>query len=52
MATFQENNWKGVFGDEYNLRNPSNAEEMDNLYLKDYGISRSVLNEEFLGGSR
>jgi len=47
--TFQEENWSKGHGDEYNKRNPHNIEEMDSLYVKEYGnITRTDLNKEFL----
>lgn len=38
--------WESEFGDEYTLRN---SEDMDLLYQKNFGISRTKLNQEFLG---
>jgi len=47
--TFQEENWGGEHGDEYNKRNPQTIEEMDKLYTENYGsVTRSDLNNEFL----
>lgn len=40
--------WKGPFGKEYTDRNPCSIEEMDALYIKNYGITRTKLNEMFL----
>ncbi len=42
--------WAGRFGKEYTNRNPLSFDEMDALYLQNFGITRSSLNEEFLGG--
>ena len=42
--------WAGEFGRSYVVRNSINAKELDSLYLKNFGISRSDLNEEFLSG--
>jgi len=50
MITFQEENWQGAYGDEYTERNPKTIEELDALYQKNYGLSRTVLNNEFLKG--
>lgn len=47
--TFQEKKWKRKFGKDYTLRNPSSTKEMERLYLKNYGITRTQLNKEFLG---
>lgn len=41
--------WSGDFGNAYVDRNPQSTEELDALYEKDYGVTRSALNEEFLG---
>lgn len=39
--------WKGKFGDEYTLRNSG---EWDEFYKKQWGVTRTELNEEFLSG--
>ncbi|OGF74044.1 methyltransferase type 11 [Candidatus Giovannonibacteria bacterium RIFCSPHIGHO2_02_FULL_46_20] len=41
--------WSGDFGNAYVDRNPQSVAELDALYEKDYGITRSALNEEFFG---
>lgn len=41
--------WQGQKGKEYAGRNPQNPKEMDALYLKDYDITRSEMNQRFLG---
>lgn len=46
--TVQEEVWSGDFGKEYTDRNIYNPDELDQLYIKNYGISRTKLNEEFL----
>ena len=46
--TFQEETWNGDFGKEYTNRNTFTPDEVDNLYIKNYGISRTQLNSEFL----
>jgi pseudaminic acid biosynthesis-associated methylase len=40
--------WMGKFGAEYTDRNALSLDELDNLYLNYYGISRITLNNEFL----
>ena len=40
----------GDFGKEYTDRNPHTAEEMDQLYIDNFGMTRTKLNEEFLEG--
>ena len=39
--------WEGEFGDEYTSRN---AGDWDEFYKKQWGITRTELNEEFLSG--
>ena len=48
-VTAQMKKWKGEFGNEYTKRNPFNSKELDELYDKNYGITRSKLNEVFVG---
>ncbi len=43
--TKQEKFWEGDFGDEYTSRN---AGDWDAFYKKQWGITRTALNEEFL----
>jgi len=42
--------WSGGFGDEYADRNPRTPEEIDALYARTYGVTRSGLNEVIVGG--
>lgn len=46
--TDQQTAWAGDMGNRYTDRNPQSVEEFDRLYLKDYDITRTSLNEEFL----
>lgn len=41
--------WGGKAGNAYVDRNPLSIQDSDNLYLKDYGVTRRELNERFLG---
>jgi pseudaminic acid biosynthesis-associated methylase len=41
--------WDGQFGKDYTERNPQTAEETDALHLKYYGVTRTELQERFLG---
>lgn len=41
--------WKGEFGKEYTDRNALTLEQMDELYKRNYGVSRTELNKAFLG---
>lgn len=41
--------WMGTFGDEYTDRNALALEEMDKLYERNYGITRTELNKIFIG---
>jgi pseudaminic acid biosynthesis-associated methylase len=40
--------WKGDFGREYTDRTTFDIEALDSLYLKNYGVSRSRINQDFL----
>lgn len=40
--------WKGNFGREYTDRNTLDAKELDALYRKNYGLTRSEINNNFL----
>jgi len=40
--------WSADFGKSYTDRNPKNIAEMDELYIKNFGITRTQLNIEFL----
>jgi pseudaminic acid biosynthesis-associated methylase len=46
--TPQMKSWMGKFGAEYTDRNTLSLDELDKLYLNNYGISRNTLNNEFL----
>ena len=40
--------WTGDFGREYTDRNTFGSDAVDSLYMKNYGIARTAINEEFL----
>ncbi|MDP2950878.1 MAG: methyltransferase domain-containing protein [bacterium] len=48
QQTQQEQAWSGEHGDNYNVRNPHSASDLDNVYLENYGTTRQALNDEFL----
>lgn len=48
-VTEQMEKWMAQFGKEYTDRNAQTLYDMDNMYVTDYGISRTELNELFLG---
>ncbi len=48
-TTAQTNKWSSEFGKDYTDRNPHTPEGMDELYMTNFGLTRSSLNEEFLG---
>lgn len=50
MSTAQITEWSGQFGREYTDRNYLLREELDELYRKRYGKSRTELNARFLQG--
>jgi pseudaminic acid biosynthesis-associated methylase len=47
--TAQLAEWQGDFGKEYTERNLFTPEQVDDLWVKNYGITRSELNRRFLG---
>lgn len=49
MKTKQIDFWSGDFGKEYTDRNPQNLEEWDKAYLQYYGMTKTEMNEEFIG---
>jgi len=48
--TQEEEVWSGEFGKEYTDRNIMSPDELDQLYVDNYGVSRTEMNEEFLTG--
>lgn len=46
--TDQTQQWSSDFGKEYTDRNPHTIEEMDELYKKQFGLTRTELNSVFL----
>ncbi len=48
MTTPQIERWTGEFGRAYTDRNTLSPDELDELYVKRYGISRTDLNRRFL----
>ncbi|MBI1888692.1 MAG: methyltransferase domain-containing protein [Candidatus Spechtbacteria bacterium] len=47
--TIQAVSWAGKMGKKYTDRNPQSTKELNELYRKQYGISRVKLNRDFLG---
>lgn len=47
--TEQARNWMDTFGNEYTDRNALTLEEMDRSYKRNYGITRTELNQAFVG---
>lgn len=41
--------WKGNFGADYTDRNVKTPAQEDEIYQKFYGVTRSAMNQEFLG---
>lgn len=50
VETEQTEVWKGAFGREYTDRNTFDADALDTLYRKNYGLSRTEINQSFLSG--
>lgn len=48
-TTAQMKAWTGEFGQAYTDRNPHSLKELDALYYTNYGVTRTRLNEDFLG---
>lgn len=48
--TNQMNTWMGSFGKEYTDRNALSFEEMEAMYKGMHGVTRTELNQRFLGG--
>ena len=46
--TSQEGTWSGDFGKDYTDRNPHTKAELDTLYEKRFGTTRTALNKAFL----
>ena len=46
--TGQTEAWLSDFGRSYTDRNPKNIDEMDQTYRREFGVSRSQLNSEFI----
>ena len=47
--TFQSKKWSGKFGREYADRSIITLNELDNVYRKNFGITRTELNSLFVG---
>lgn len=45
----QTRRWTGDFGREYTDRNPGTPAELEELYRRNYGMTRSAINDRFLG---
>ena len=43
-------NWQGKFGRQYTERNMVSIDETDEFYFRNFSISRTKLNKEFLNG--
>ena len=48
--TDQMKTWKGDFGQQYTDRNPQVAADVEALYNRNFGFSRTSINERFLSG--
>jgi pseudaminic acid biosynthesis-associated methylase len=48
--TEQTEKWRGEFGRKYTDRNSLSLKDMEKLYLKSYGVSRTEMNRLFLSG--
>ena len=48
QITEQLQQWNGEFGKQYTQRNQASLEQLDELYMNMYGLSRLQLNQQFL----
>lgn len=48
-STRQEEIWKTKFGEDYNNRNVFDNKGLDEIYVSDIGITRTAMNEDFIG---
>ncbi|MBK6876997.1 MAG: methyltransferase domain-containing protein [Ignavibacteria bacterium] len=48
-TTQQEKVWETQFGEDYSLRNVFNTKGLNDVYVSDIGISRTSMNEDFIG---
>jgi pseudaminic acid biosynthesis-associated methylase len=46
--TKQSEKWRGEFGSQYSERNLLNAPDLDKVYQRNYGVTRTALNRIFL----
>ena len=49
-TTEQMAEWQGVFGKEYTDRNVLTLDEMEDLYRRNFGVTKTDLNKRFLSG--
>jgi len=49
-STQQMKQWEGGFGTDYTERNKVTLEQLDAAYAKQFGVTRTQLNQEFLAG--
>lgn len=50
MDTAQTDVWRGEFGRDYTDRNTLDVDALDALYRKNYGLTRTQINQDFLSG--
>jgi len=50
QGTPQLGEWRGEFGREYTIRNCLTPQQVDALWVKNYGVTRTELNRRFLAG--
>jgi pseudaminic acid biosynthesis-associated methylase len=48
--TVQTEVWRGEFGRDYTDRNTLDVDALDALYRKNYGLTRTQINQDFLSG--
>ena len=50
MLTNQMKEWQGTTGQDYTERNLQSVQEMESIHKRNYGVTRTEINLEFLGG--
>lgn len=50
VSNFQESTWLGQFGKDYTDRCTFDPDQLNNLYIREFGISRFDMNSRFLSG--
>lgn len=47
--SFQEEAWSSKFGKDYTVRNTTEPKQLNDLYIKKFGLTREAMNLDFIG---